>query len=85
MPAWAALPRQEAPRPPALGLKYGKGPKQLGFFLAQMWNYIQEYGADLATKAVWIRCVTTALDGTAAEWFPYTMKMLQNSGTSTDS
>lgn len=53
--------------PPALGLKYGEDSKYLGFFPAQIWNYMQENGANLATEAAQVRYVTMALGGTAVE------------------
>lgn len=33
-----------------------------------MWNYMQEYKADLSTKAAWVRCTTMTLEGNAVEW-----------------
>lgn len=55
-------------RLPALGLKYAGEPKQLRFFLTQVWNYVQEYRADMATKVAQVWCMTMVLEATAAEW-----------------
>lgn len=66
-PAGPLILRQGVLMPPALGLKYGEDSKYLGFFPAQVWNYMQENGANLATEAAQVRCVTMALGGTAVE------------------
>lgn len=53
---------------PALGVMYGRDPKQLGFFLAQVWTYMPGYGPDITTKGTKVWGVTMALEGTAANW-----------------
>lgn len=47
----AAPHRCRTPQIPALGVKYGGDPKQLGVLLAQVWNYTQEYWAELGMEA----------------------------------
>lgn len=66
--AWAAPPRRRNCKPPALGVKFKGDPKQLGFFPAQLWTYMQEFEPDLLTKGTKVQCVTMALLGTIVEW-----------------
>lgn len=40
----------------------------LGFFLPQIWNYMQEYEGELGSETAKVRCVTVALEGAAAKW-----------------
>lgn len=42
----------ESCKAPALGTKFNGDPKQLGFFLAQVWTYMWEYGPEIATQGV---------------------------------
>uniref|UniRef100_A0A8C6XGC2 Retrotransposon gag domain-containing protein n=1 Tax=Naja naja TaxID=35670 RepID=A0A8C6XGC2_NAJNA len=56
------------PKVPLLEVKYGGDPKELGFFLAQVWNHMEEYGEDFSSEAAKVRCLTRALEGTAAKW-----------------
>lgn len=59
--AWAAPPRTRNCKKPALGMKFKGDPKQLRFFPAQLWTYMQEFESDLLTKGVKVQCVTMAL------------------------
>lgn len=49
-PEWAIPQWRRGHQPSALGVKFGKDPKQLGFFLVQMWTYMQEYGRTCKLK-----------------------------------
>lgn len=49
-------------------MKFGGDSKLPGFFLAQVWNYMQEYGGDMGSEASKVRCVAMALKGATAEW-----------------
>lgn len=55
-------------KPPALGVKFGSDPKQLAFFLTQVWTYMQEYGGDLPIEGANVWCVILALERAAVEW-----------------
>lgn len=52
---------------PALSVKFNKDPKQLGFFLAQVWICMQEYGPDIVTEGAKVQYVTMPLEGTMME------------------
>uniref|UniRef100_A0A8C6VGT2 DUF4939 domain-containing protein n=1 Tax=Naja naja TaxID=35670 RepID=A0A8C6VGT2_NAJNA len=67
-PVGAIARRRRTPKVPPLEVKYGGDPKELGFFLAQVWNHMEEYGEDFSSEAAKVRCVTRALEGTAAKW-----------------
>lgn len=67
-PAGVALQRHSVSKAPALGVIYEGDSEQLGFFLAQIWNYIQEYGTEVGMEKARVRHVTMVLEGTAAEW-----------------
>lgn len=64
--AGAAPQRCQVPKVPPLGVKFRGDPKMLGFFLAQVWNYMQEYGAKLGSETAKVRCITMALKGAVA-------------------
>lgn len=49
-------------------MKFGEDTKALGFFLAQVWNYMQEYRGELGSETAKVRCVTMVLEGATAEW-----------------
>lgn len=66
-PAWAVPPQRREHRPPDLAVKFNSDPKQLAFFLTQVWTYMQEYGTDLLNNPAKVRIVTMALEGKAAE------------------
>lgn len=51
--------------PPALWVKFGSDPKQLAFFLTQVWTYMQEYGGYLPIEGTKVWCVTLALETAA--------------------
>lgn len=44
--SWAVPPRKNR-RPPAPGMKFSGDPRQMGFFLAQVWTYMQDLGPNL--------------------------------------
>ncbi|XP_060537890.1 vomeronasal type-2 receptor 26-like [Pantherophis guttatus] len=45
-----------------------KNVKQLGFFLPQVWTYVQEYHLEITTEGAKVRSVTRDLEGAAAQW-----------------
>uniref|UniRef100_A0A8C6XI66 DUF4939 domain-containing protein n=1 Tax=Naja naja TaxID=35670 RepID=A0A8C6XI66_NAJNA len=68
-PVGGAIARRcRTPKVPLLEVKYGGDPKELGFFLPQVWSHMEEYGEDFSSEAAKVRCVTRALEGTAAKW-----------------
>uniref|UniRef100_A0A8C6VH31 Uncharacterized protein n=1 Tax=Naja naja TaxID=35670 RepID=A0A8C6VH31_NAJNA len=64
----AAAQRPSAGGMPPLEVKYGEDPRELGFFLALVWNHMEEYGKDFSSEAAKVRCVTKALEGMASKW-----------------
>lgn len=76
--AGAAPERQRGCKTPPFGMKFNGDPKQLGFFLVQVWTYMQEYGPEIATEGSKVRCVTMALKGAASKG----MVILHNDCTS---
>uniref|UniRef100_A0A8C5WSY3 DUF4939 domain-containing protein n=1 Tax=Laticauda laticaudata TaxID=8630 RepID=A0A8C5WSY3_LATLA len=60
--------RCRTPKMPPLRVKYGGDPNELGFFLAQVWSHMEEYGDGFSSEAAKVRCVTRTLEGTAAKW-----------------
>uniref|UniRef100_A0A670ZE00 DUF4939 domain-containing protein n=1 Tax=Pseudonaja textilis TaxID=8673 RepID=A0A670ZE00_PSETE len=68
-PVGSVIPgRRRALNLPPLEVKFGGNPKDLGFFLAQVWSYMEEYEGEFTSEAAKVRCVTRALEGIAAEW-----------------
>uniref|UniRef100_A0A8C5SGU8 Uncharacterized protein n=1 Tax=Laticauda laticaudata TaxID=8630 RepID=A0A8C5SGU8_LATLA len=68
-PAGGAIARRHrTPKVPLLEVKYGGDPKELGFFLAQIWSHMKEYGENFSLEAAKVKCVTRALEETAAKW-----------------
>lgn len=67
-----------------LGVKFNGDLKQLAFFLIQVWNYMQEYRADLPNDPARVQNVTMTLEGEATEWIvPCMMMMLWSYASST--
>lgn len=50
------------------GVKYDGFPHQLGFFLFHVLSYMELYGQDIPSDNKWMRIVTMALEGAAAQW-----------------
>lgn len=59
---------REEYQPPWLGVKFNRETKQLGFFLTQVWDFMEEYGLDLPSNQARVCYVTRALEGEAADW-----------------
>lgn len=53
---------------PPLGMKFDGDPQQLGFFLAHVLIYKQEYRQEIPTKGANMRSVILALEGATACW-----------------
>lgn len=58
-------------------MKFDGDPQQLGFFLAHVLTYMQEYGHKIPTEGARVRMVTLALEGAADRW----MVTLHNANT----
>ncbi|XP_060541565.1 zinc finger protein 213-like [Pantherophis guttatus] len=67
IPNQPRAPQLEREIPP-LGVKFDGNPQQLGFFVAHVLTYMQEYGRDFQTQGSRVRVVTLALEGAAARW-----------------
>lgn len=59
--------RRRNHKTPPLGMMFDGDPQQLGFFLAQVWTYMQEYGPKIATEGSKMRCITMALEGVCSK------------------
>lgn len=49
-------------------MKFNGDPQQLGFLLAQVLTYVQEYGDKIPIKGAKVRVITLALEGAAVRW-----------------
>lgn len=49
-------------------MKFNGDPKQLAFFLTQVWTDMQEYGANLPNNQAIVRIITMALEDETGEW-----------------
>lgn len=65
-PAQAPLLDQGDHCPPPLTVKFEGTPKQLAYFLTQVWHYMECYRTTYPDNAIHIDCVALALDGDMA-------------------
>lgn len=75
--SWRQGDHQHEHKAPPLREKFNRDLQQLGFFLAHVLIYMEEYGCEIPTEGAKVRVVTLALEGAAARW----MVTLHNANT----
>lgn len=66
--SWQWWGSPTGPKSTSSGMKFDGDPQQLGFFLAHILTYMQEYSHEIPTEGTRVRVVTLALEGTSARW-----------------
>lgn len=66
MPGYVLV--QDDCEPPPLKATFDGWTEKLAYFLNQVWNYLDQYGADFHDKGAIVNAITVNLEKEATEW-----------------